>query len=78
MVNVEKSFADNRDGGRLSDLQLSARSNAKRELRVCPTENNVSSVTPLRFRWNLSHNVRFPRDVDGRIDCGTSSPLTLI
>jgi len=58
VVNIEKRLARDGDNSRLSDLQLSAGSHAKRELCVRPSENNFAKLTPV-FVWfcrYLSHN----------------------
>ena len=50
MANVEKRLTRDGDDSRLSDLQLSARFHAKRELCVRSTENNFAKLTPI-FVW---------------------------
>jgi hypothetical protein len=58
VVNVEKRLTRDGNDSRFSDLQLSAGSQAKRELWVRPTENNFAKLTP-SFVWfcrYLSHN----------------------
>jgi hypothetical protein len=58
VVDVEKRLTRDSDDSRLSDLQLSSRSNAKGELGGRPTENNFAKLTPffLRFCRYLCHN----------------------
>jgi hypothetical protein len=43
VANVEVSFADNCDDGRISDIQLLGRAGVKRESRTRPTENRFTN-----------------------------------
>jgi len=56
MVDVEKCFADNNDDRRLSDLQLSARSNTKKATSRVSTENSFTNFTRLQSCWYLGNN----------------------
>jgi len=42
--------------GSLIERQLSSRAGVKRGSRRRSTKSRVANLTPLRFRWNFSHN----------------------
>jgi hypothetical protein len=65
MTDIEVRFANNGDDGSLIERQLLRRAGVKRKSRMCPTENRVANVAPLRLGWYFTdHDSRL---VSGRI-----------
>ena len=60
MADVEERLADHCDHRRLSELEFSARPDAKRNLDSRPSKNNLAKLTPLRF-------LRYFSDDDARL-----------
>ena len=56
MADVEVCFADDRDDGRLIDLQFLGRASVKRKSRSCPTKT-VSRIAR-RFHFRRRHAKR--------------------
>ena len=56
VADIEECLADDCDDHRVSELQFSARSDAKRKFDFRPTKHNLAKLAPFRFCRYLSHN----------------------